>query len=96
MNDKLQQLQRDRGAVFNEENTVVDSFANDEAAFNAAKQAAALWDGSHWGLIQVSGEDSSRFLHNQTTNNINAIQPGQGVKLSLSPQPDEPLILRLF
>ena len=78
MNDKLQQLQRDRGGIFNENSRVVDSFANDETAFNAAIQTTALWDGSHWGLIQLTGDDSSRFLHNQTTNNINTIQPGQG------------------
>ena len=77
MNAQLQQSQRDRGAIFNEDNTVVESFTNDETAIHAATEGAALWDGSHWGLIQLRGEDSSRFLHNQTTNNINALQPGQ-------------------
>ena len=48
MNAQLQQLQRDRGAIFNEDNTVVESFTNDETAIHAATEGAALWDGSHW------------------------------------------------
>lgn len=38
----------------------------------------ALCDLSDWGLIKVSGGDRLRFLHNQTTNNINKLKPGEG------------------
>ena len=37
-----------------------------------------LYDRSHWGLIEVSGSDRIRFLHNQTTNDMQQLQPGTG------------------
>ncbi|NEO25453.1 MAG: folate-binding protein YgfZ [Kamptonema sp. SIO4C4] len=37
-----------------------------------------LCDRSHWGLIQLTGEDCLQFLHNQSTNDIKRLQPGQG------------------
>ncbi|MDV3000007.1 MAG: Aminomethyltransferase [Chroococcopsis gigantea SAG 12.99] len=37
-----------------------------------------VYDRSGWGLLELAGNDRSRFLHNQTTNNINGLQPGQG------------------
>lgn len=54
------------------------SFGNDAIALSAAQSTVALYDRSHWGRIQVSDSDRLRFLHNQTTNNIQALQPGQG------------------
>ncbi|MGL5034741.1 MAG: hypothetical protein ACRC6M_13170, partial [Microcystaceae cyanobacterium] len=30
----------------------------------------------NWGLLQLKGDDRDRFLHNQTTNNINALKQG--------------------
>jgi folate-binding protein YgfZ len=36
-----------------------------------------LCDRSHWGRIQLSGGDRLRFLHNQSTNNIQILKPGQ-------------------
>lgn len=56
----------------------VPSYGNDAIALDAAKTGVALYDASHWGRIQVTGEDRLRFLHNQTTNNIQMLQPGQG------------------
>ncbi|MGH2414572.1 MAG: YgfZ/GcvT domain-containing protein, partial [Microcystaceae cyanobacterium] len=38
----------------------------------------ALYNHCHWGLLKLSGEDRSRFLHNQSTNDINRLLPGQG------------------
>ncbi|MCS6814724.1 MAG: folate-binding protein [Cyanobacteria bacterium] len=37
-----------------------------------------VYDSSHWGLLAISGNDRLRYLHNQSTNNFNALQPGQG------------------
>lgn len=37
-----------------------------------------LCNRSHWGLLTLSGDDRIRFLHNQTTNNIQALKPGEG------------------
>lgn len=38
----------------------------------------SIIDRSHWGRIQVSGDDRLRFLHNQTTNDLQSLKPGQG------------------
>lgn len=37
-----------------------------------------VFDRSHWGRIRLTGADRVRFLHNQTTNNIEQLSPGQG------------------
>jgi len=51
---------------------------NNQKAIQAARQGVALADLSHWGLLQISGDDRLRYLHNQSTNNIQKLQPGQG------------------
>lgn len=51
---------------------------NDAAALKAAEQKVAICDRSHWGRIKVSDEDRLRFLHNQSTNDIQRLKPGQG------------------
>ncbi|MBE9076357.1 folate-binding protein YgfZ [Romeria aff. gracilis LEGE 07310] len=38
----------------------------------------ALFDRSRWGRIRVSDADRIRFLHNQTTQDFQRLQPGQG------------------
>ncbi len=38
----------------------------------------ALLDRSEWGCIAVTGDDRMRFLHNQTTNDLQSLSPGQG------------------
>jgi len=37
----------------------------------------SISDRSHWGLLKITGSDRSRFIHNQTTNNILSLKPGQ-------------------
>ncbi|TVQ48674.1 MAG: folate-binding protein [Gloeocapsa sp. DLM2.Bin57] len=37
----------------------------------------SIYDRSNWGLLQLTRSDRARFLHNQTTNNILELQPGQ-------------------
>ncbi|OKH19686.1 folate-binding protein YgfZ [Hydrococcus rivularis NIES-593] len=74
----LRDIQKKIGAIFEGESNTPSSFGNDREAIEAAKAGVALWDRSSWGLLQLKGEDRSRFLHNQTTNNINSLQPGQG------------------
>ena len=54
------------------------TITNDVAAWREAREGVAIWDCSHWGLLKLSGADCRRFLHNQTTNNINTLAPGQG------------------
>jgi folate-binding protein YgfZ len=43
-----------------------------------ASNGVALMNRSHWGLLQFSDADRLQFLHNQTTNDIKSLQPGQG------------------
>ncbi|MEM6598918.1 MAG: folate-binding protein [Cyanobacteria bacterium P01_D01_bin.36] len=38
----------------------------------------AVFDRSHWSRIRLTGADRVRFLHNQTTNNIEQLAEGQG------------------
>ena len=40
--------------------------------------APILFDRSHWGHIRLTGADRVRFLHNQTTQNIQQLSDGQG------------------
>ena len=80
MDQSLRDLQAATGATFA---TVADrdvpmSFGNDATALQAVHKGVALYDRSHWGRIQVAGDDRLRFLHNQTTNNFQILQSGQG------------------
>jgi len=47
-------------------------------ALAAAREGVAVCDRSHWGRISVLGGDHLSFLHNQSTNDIKALQAGQG------------------
>jgi len=80
MNQELRNLQAAAGAVFAEAagTSVPNSFGNEAAALQAAQTGVAVCDRSHWGRILVSGADRIRFLHNQTTNDFNRLQLGQG------------------
>lgn len=80
MTQDLQQVQTVAGATFEttDGQTIPVSFGNDEAAWTAAQTGVALADRSHWGRIQVSDRDRIRFLHNQTTQNFQVLQAGQG------------------
>ncbi|MBL1211326.1 MAG: folate-binding protein, partial [Geminocystis sp. GBBB08] len=42
------------------------------------KNSVALIDRSNWGLLKITGDDRLRFLHNQTTNNIQGLKVGEG------------------
>ncbi len=47
-------------------------------ALAAARGGVVLCDRSHWGRISVLGGDHLSFLHNQSTNDIKALKPGEG------------------
>jgi hypothetical protein len=80
MIQELHNVQLDAGATFEPiaDVMVVASFGNDAAALQAARQGVALVDLSHWGRLIISDDERIRFLHNQTTNNFQQLQPGQG------------------
>lgn len=52
--------------------------SHNSAAYDAANNGVALCDRSHWGRLRVTDSDRLRFLHNQTTNQLQTLQPGQG------------------
>lgn len=56
--------------------SIIDS--QDAAAIQAARAGVAVCDRSHWGRIRVSDQDRLRFLHNQSTNDIQSLKPGAG------------------
>ncbi len=78
MIEELRDIQVKAGAIFEAGASAPSSFGNDRQALQAAREAVALCDRSHWGLLKISGEDRLRYLHNQTTNDINRLQPGKG------------------
>ena len=45
---------------------------------DAVREGVAIGDRSHWGLLKITGEDRLRYLHNQSTNDFEKLQPGQG------------------
>lgn len=78
MSDALTAQQQAQQAVFSPDLSVPLTFGNDGAARQAAEAGVAVCDRSHWGRIRVGDRDRLRFLHNQTTNQIQQLQPGQG------------------
>jgi folate-binding protein YgfZ len=77
MMEELRQIQQTAGLELDAAGNPL-SFGNDGEALAAAREGVALCDRSHWGLLQISGEDRLRYLHNQSTNDFNRLQPGQG------------------
>jgi hypothetical protein len=45
---------------------------------NAINNSVTLIDRSNWGLLKITGDDRLRFLHNQSTNNIQSLKLGEG------------------
>ena len=75
---KLKEIQLQAGAIFTDTDTIPTSFGNEGEVIKAARERVAICDRSNLGLIEITGDDRLRFLHNQTTNDFNKLQPGQG------------------
>lgn len=73
----LQEIQQAAGATFDEAGVAL-SFDNDDEALAAVNNGVAICDRSSWGVLKVTGEDRLRYLHNQSTNDFEKRQPGQG------------------
>ncbi len=80
MTSTLYDLQKAVGAAFESVmgSTIPTSFGNEKQAIQAAHEGVALVDRSHWGRLQVSGQDRLNFLHNQSTNDFKPLNPGEG------------------
>ena len=74
---ELKEIQKSAGAVF-DDGGVVLNFGNDDRALAAINDGIAICDRSHWGLFKFTGSDRLRYLHNQSTNAFEKLQPGQG------------------
>ncbi|MDX2242643.1 MAG: folate-binding protein [Leptolyngbyaceae cyanobacterium bins.302] len=75
---QLRQSQAKHGAIFTTDANVPETFGNDETAIPAIAEGVAVCDRSHWGRIQLTDADRQTFLHNQSTNNIQSLKPGEG------------------
>jgi hypothetical protein len=68
------------GAIF--VGSVPARFGDDAKAGQVARSPldaqVAVCDRSDWGRLEISGRDRLTFLHNQSTNDFNRLQPGQG------------------
>lgn len=73
----LKQVQAATGAIFSDTGVAVD-FNNTDAALAAIDKGVAICDRSNWGLLKITGEDRLRYLHNQSTNDFEKLQPGMG------------------
>ncbi len=73
------------GAAFTEVNgaEVVAHYGDPLAEHAALRQAVAVLDLSSRGRLCVLGRDRERFLNGQVTNDVRALQPGQGCYATL-------------
>jgi tRNA-modifying protein YgfZ len=51
---------------------------NLQTTLKTARSGAVIYDSSHWGKIMVSDRDRLRFLHNQSTEDFEKRQAGEG------------------
>ncbi|WP_404786416.1 YgfZ/GcvT domain-containing protein [Altericista sp. CCNU0014] len=72
----LRDYQRAQGAQL--EASLPVTFGNDVQAIAAVDRSVAIYDRSHWGRLRLGGGDRLTFLHNQSTNDLKRLQPGQG------------------
>ncbi|MEN9213682.1 MAG: hypothetical protein Q6J44_03150 [Gloeomargarita sp. DG02_4_bins_56] len=73
----LREVQRQAGAQFHADGYPL-RFGQEQATENLLETGAVLFDRSHWGRLRLSGADRIRYLHNQSTNDIQSLRVGQG------------------
>ena len=71
-------LQKQAGAVFRDGDKTPSTFNQDSQLINGKEEQVILCDRSDWGLLKLTGDDRARFLHNQTTNDIQTLGVGAG------------------
>lgn len=76
----LAEIARGAGATFAETAgwELLAHFGDPDAEYRAALEAAALFDISHQGKLEVSGPDAPQFLHNLCTNDVKDLPLGGG------------------
>ncbi len=74
----LKQLQQQSEAVFLAEENTPLTFNQDADIIDYDGEKLVLCDRSNWGILSLTKEDRARFLHNQSTNDIEALKTGNG------------------
>ncbi len=81
----LRARQRQAGALFAADSSGLPGdnrlplhFGDPRAEYAAAREAAALFDWTDHGLIELTGSDRVQFLHNFCTNDVKRLQVGSG------------------
>jgi folate-binding protein YgfZ len=62
---------------------IPSDYGDAHAEYLAVRQTAGLIDRSDWGLLEVTGRDRASFLHAMLSNDVKALQPGQGCAAAL-------------
>src|SRR2546429_91348 len=58
-------------------------YGDASAEYAAVRRGVALADRGDWGVLDVTGRDRATFLHALLSNEIKALQPGQGCTAAL-------------
>ena len=58
--------------------TIVGSYGDAQAEYEAVVEGPALVDRSYRGLLEVTGSDRASWLHNLTTNHVEKLKRGEG------------------
>ena len=66
-------------ACTGQDDGIATTFGKKRQALEALNTGVVLADLSHWGRVRVSGDDRASFMHNQSTADFKALQPGQGI-----------------
>jgi folate-binding protein YgfZ len=76
----LYEYQRDSGAYFTSHFgwEIAERFSSLDEEYEAIRNGIGLLDCSQSGVIEVRGDDRTRFLHGMLTNDIKHLQPGNG------------------
>jgi glycine cleavage system T protein len=82
---RLHTVQQAEGAAFIEHRgwEIPQKFSTVYDEYERLQNSAGLIELSPPGLIEVTGNDRARFLHGMLTNDIKALQPGQGCYAAL-------------
>ncbi len=53
-------------------------YGDPDAEYAALKDGAAIFDFSHWTVLEVTGNERKPFLHGMVSNDVNRLVPGMG------------------
>src|SRR5262249_13266449 len=76
----LHEITQEAGATFEDQRgwSMAARFGNPQAEYERARTGAMLFDVSHRGKVEVTGNDAATFLHNLCTNDIENMPLGAG------------------